>query len=70
MWELATNAGRIVSHDDLFDRVWGPGSPRRLTNLRAAIKNLRRRLGDDARFPSYIFTVPKAGYQMRRDGDE
>ena len=49
LWELATNAGRIMSHNDLIDRAWGPGSPRRLTNLRAAIKNLipLPGLGDD-----------------------
>ena len=28
------------------------------------VKRLRRKLGDDAQNPKYIFTVPRAGYWM------
>jgi two-component system, OmpR family, KDP operon response regulator KdpE len=34
--------------------------------VRSFIRNLRRKLGDDARNPRYIFTEPKAGYRMPR----
>ena len=70
LWELAANAGCVMTHEALIARLWGPGSGKRSTNLRTAIKNLRRRLGDAAASPSYIFTMPKAGYRMRRDGED
>ncbi len=30
----------------------------------AAVKSLRRNLGDDANNPIYILTVPRVGYRM------
>ena len=64
LWELATNAGRVTTYETLIARLWGPGSGNRSNKVRVVIKNLRRKLGDDARSPRYIFTVPKAGYRM------
>ena len=32
--------------------------------LRTYVKNLRRKLGDDAKAPQYIFTEPRVGYRM------
>ena len=32
--------------------------------LRNVVKNLRRKLGDDAADPRYIITEPRAGYRM------
>ena len=62
--ELAANAGRVLTHDQLLQRVWGldyEGNPRLLQNF---VKTLRRKLGDDARSPSYIFTEFRVGYRM------
>ena len=64
LWELATNAGRVTTYETLIARLWGPGSGNRSNKVRVVIKNLRRKLGDDARSPRYIFTVKKAGYRM------
>ena len=64
--ELSTNAGRVLTHQRLLDRVWGPDHPGDPRILRAFVKSLRRKLGDDANDPSYIFTVPRVGYRMAR----
>ena len=32
--------------------------------MRTVVKNLRRKLGDDATHPTYICTVPRFGYRM------
>ncbi len=32
--------------------------------MRTAISSLRRKLGDDAEDPTYIFTEPRVGYRM------
>ena len=34
--------------------------------LRATMRNLRSKLGDDASNPKYIYTEPRVGYRMPR----
>ena len=65
LFELSTNAGSVLTHDQLLERVWSDDGPRdhRLRLLRSFVKSLRRKLGDDARNPSYIFTEPGVGYR-------
>ena len=62
--ELALNAGRTLAHDHLLQRVWSPGRRGQRWLLREVMRRLRSKLGDDADNPSYIFTVPRAGYRM------
>ena len=40
------------------------GNPRL---LQAFVKTLRRKLGDDARSPTYIFTEFRVGYRMPKE---
>ena len=67
--ELSVNSGRVLTHDTLLRRVWKSrdSGDRRL--LRAIVKNLRRKLGDDANTPRFIFTQSRVGYQMPRPAD-
>ena len=53
--ELSTNAGRVLTRDQILQRVWGPHYSGDSQLLRAVVKNIRRKLGDDAREPQYIF---------------
>ena len=64
--ELSTNAGTTLTHDQLLMRVWGPEKTRDARPMRTAMKGLRRKLGDDAGNPRFIFTVPRVGYRMPR----
>ena len=66
LYELSTNAGRVLSHDELLRRVWGPNYAGDSRLLRAMVKKLRRKLGDDATNPKYIVTEPRVGYRMYR----
>ena len=34
--------------------------------MRTVVSSLRRKLGDDADNPTYIFTEPRIGYRMAR----
>ena len=61
---LAANAGTLVPHHQLIAAVWGPATATDANRLRTAIKNLRHKLGDDARNPRYIFTGARVGYRM------
>jgi DNA-binding winged helix-turn-helix (wHTH) protein/tetratricopeptide (TPR) repeat protein len=60
---LAGRAGEVVTKDALIDGVWEGRiiSEGTLTNT---IAELRSALGDDARSPRYIETIPKRGYRM------
>ncbi|MXZ58702.1 MAG: response regulator [Rhodothermaceae bacterium] len=69
---LSTNAGRVVTYEILLRNVWrldkvdGTDSRRR---IRAFVKKLRDKLGDDPSNPTYIFTEPRVGYRMHRPDD-
>ena len=65
LWELAANAGKTLLQEELARRVW-QGQDIRTDNVRVQIKNLRRKLGDDARDQQQclIRTVKGAGYRM------
>ena len=62
---LALNAGRVSTYDWLLRRVWrtwdGSGDPRL---VRAFVKRLRSKLGDDPAGPTYIFNERGVGYRM------
>ncbi|MDE0603526.1 MAG: ATP-binding protein [bacterium] len=62
--ELSAKAGTAMDHDYLLQRVWGPDQPGDARRMRTVVKNLRQKLGDDARNPRYIATVPHVGYRM------
>ncbi len=64
--ELATHAGRVLTHQQILQRVWGPDYSGETDLVRSFIRNLRRKLGDDARRPRFIFTEPQVGYRMPR----
>jgi len=64
LYELATNAGRVLTHDQILQRVWGPEYSGETELVRSFIRYLRRKLGDDATQPRFIFTEPQVGYRM------
>ena len=64
--ELSSSAGRVMTQDELLHRVWGPEYAGESQLLRAYVKNLRQKLGDNARKPSYIFTEHGIGYRMTK----
>ena len=66
LFELSTNAGRVLTQDHLLRRVWGPEYLGDSQPLRTFVKKLRRKLGEDASSPIYIFTVPRVGYRMAK----
>ena len=66
LFELSANAGRVMTHDQILQRVWGSEYFGDVQLLRATMRNLRRKLGDDASNPKYIYTEPRVGYRMPR----
>lgn len=60
---LAERAGEVVSIDELLNQVW-PEVVVSQDSVYQAVTSLRRVLGDDAKQPIYIETVPRLGYRM------
>ena len=57
---LVENHGRIVLKEELMKRLW-PDTFVEESNLTFNIQQLRRSLGDNAREPLYIETIPRRG---------
>ena len=64
--ELSTAAGRVLTHEQLLRRVWGPLYANDARIVRQYVKEVRHKLGDDAAHPTYIFTEPGVGYRMAK----
>ena len=62
--ELAVNDGRVVTHEELLQRVWGPVNPGSPRTIRTHLMRLRQKLGEDGENPIYIFSEPRVGYRM------
>jgi two-component system, OmpR family, KDP operon response regulator KdpE len=60
---LATNPGKLLTHQWLLRRVWGPGYAEESHYLRVYVRALRRKLGDEAAAPKLILTEPGVGYR-------
>ena len=67
--ELSANAGRALTHVHLLQRVWGPDKGEDTGPVRNIVKRLRRKLGEDASNPAFIFAVPRVGYRMEKGED-
>ena len=61
---LLSNAGRLLTHNDLIAAAWGPkhGEETR-DSLRTQMRRLRAKLEDDATDPRYVQTAAGVGYR-------
>lgn len=62
---LAQNAGKVLLHEEILGRVWGPEFRDEYQYLRNYISNLRRKIEPDPANPRYILSKPGIGYYMR-----
>ena len=61
---LSSNAGRVLTHDSLLNRVWSYRDYGDTGVIRTLVKQLRRKLGDNASKPTYILNERGVGYRM------
>jgi DNA-binding response OmpR family regulator len=62
--ELARNAGKVVTREDLMARVWDVNWFGSTKTLDVHIGSLRRKLGDDPAAPRHIETVRGVGFRF------
>ena len=61
---LSLDAGGVTTYDSLLRQVWGAHTASGAQPVRTAVKKLRRKIGDQAKKPKYIFTERGVGYRM------
>ena len=62
---LLRNPGKLLSHRQLLNDVWGPGYGNAGGNLRLYMAQLRRKLEPDPARPRWLITEPGMGYRYQ-----
>ena len=63
--ELVLNAGKVLTHVHLLNKVWGLEYREERWYLHVFIRRLRAKLEPDPTKPKYIITMPGVGYQFK-----
>ncbi len=66
---LMSHAGLPLTHARILAAVWGPEYGGELEYLRTFVRQLRKKLGDDASAPKYLVTDAQIGYRFRAEPD-
>jgi two-component system KDP operon response regulator KdpE len=61
---LVKNVGRVLTHRQLLNEVWGPNSSQEAHYLRVYMNQLRQKLEADPAQPRHLITEPGVGYRL------
>lgn len=67
---LARDAGKVLTHRQILQRVWGEYAAENSAQLRVYINYLRRKLEEDPAHPALIVTEPGVGYRLKVDAED
>jgi two-component system KDP operon response regulator KdpE len=62
---LARNAGRVVTHRQIIEHVWGPEHAGMNHYVVVRMAELRKKIESDPRRPRLLITEPGIGYRLR-----
>jgi two-component system KDP operon response regulator KdpE len=62
---LSQHQGRLLTHRQLLQEVWGPGYGEETHYLRVHVAHIRAKLETDPSRPRYVITEPGVGYRLR-----
>jgi len=65
---LVRHAGRVLTHRQLLQEVWGANYVEQTHYLRVYMAQLRHKLERDPTRPRLLLTEPGVGYRLREDG--
>lgn len=68
LYQLMTNAGRLLTHEVLLSRVWGPEYRDEDHYERLYITYLRQKIEKDPKAPKYILSERGLGYRFKPFG--
>jgi two-component system KDP operon response regulator KdpE len=64
---LVRHAGKVVTHRQLLNEVWGPNAPEQSHYVRVYMAHLRHKLEAEAARPRYLLTEAGVGYRLAAD---
>jgi two-component system, OmpR family, KDP operon response regulator KdpE len=64
---LVQHPGKVLTHRQLLQKVWGDTYETETHMLRVNMSNLRRKIEPDPTRPRFIITEPGVGYRLRVD---
>lgn len=64
LYVLAANKGKVLSREQLIDKIFGLDFTGYDRTVDVHIKNIRKKIEEDTKNPKYIITVTKAGYKF------
>lgn len=62
---LAQNLGRVLTHRQILEEVWGPGRGDQAHYVRVQMAELRKKIEADPARPKLLVTEPGVGYRLR-----
>lgn len=65
LYILMTNAGQVISSNQMIEYVWGYSGKGNRDLVRGLIKRLRGKIEENPQTPEYILTVTGAGYTLK-----
>ena len=64
LWILCENRGKVISSEELFEKVWGEKYLESNNTVMVHIRRIRDKMGEPARNPRFIKTVWGVGYRV------
>lgn len=64
LYALVSNKGRVLSREQIIDKVFGIDFEGFDRTIDVHIKNIRKKIEEDTKNPRYIITVMKVGYKF------
>jgi two-component system KDP operon response regulator KdpE len=62
--------GRVVTHEELIQEIWGTGKEVSLGSLKLYIHYLRQKIEDHPKKPRYLLAEWGIGYRLREPRQE
>lgn len=66
LWLLSENRGRVISSEELFEKIWGEKFLDSNNTVMVHIRRIREKMGEPSRNPKFIKTVWGVGYKIEK----
>ena len=66
LWLLCENAGKVVSTEDIFKKIWNEKYLDGNNTVMVHIRRIREKLGEEPRNPKFLKTVWGVGYKIEK----
>jgi two-component system KDP operon response regulator KdpE len=64
---LLRNAGKVLTHPQIMESIWGPGNLEKTHYLHVYVTYLREKIERNPAKPELLMTVPRVGYRLNAE---